>query len=80
MPAAEMTDRAAGASAFLRALARVLGGHYHLRAAMADPAGPRARLARVFMDRVLPDHEVLCQRARAGAGPLYALSVADLVA
>jgi alkylation response protein AidB-like acyl-CoA dehydrogenase len=80
MPAAEMTDRAAGASAFLRALARVLGGHYHLRTAMADPAGPRARLARVFMDRVLPDHEVLCQRARAGAGPLYALSVADLVA
>jgi acyl-CoA dehydrogenase len=80
MLAAPMTDRGAGASAFLRALARVLGGHYHLRAAMARPDGPRARLARVFVDRILPEHEVLCLRARAGSDALYALSPDDLAA
>jgi acyl-CoA dehydrogenase len=75
---ADMTDRGAGATSYLRAFARVLGGHYHLRAAMADPDGPRARLARVFIERILPEHESLILRARAGSGALYALSVQDL--
>jgi len=75
-----MTDRAAGATAYLRAFARVLGGYVHLRAAMADPDGPRARLARVFVARLLPEHESLVARARAGAAGLYALSAEDLSA
>ena len=76
----DMTERGAGATSYLRAFARVLGGHYHLRAALADPDGPRARLARVFITRILPEHEALIQRARAGAEALYALSAEDLVA
>jgi len=80
MLAHDMTERGAGATSYLRAFARVLGGHYHLRAAMADPTGPRARLARVFIDRLLPEHDALITRARAGAGALYALSAEDLAA
>lgn len=80
MLAADMTDRAAGGTAYLRAFARVLGGHYHLRAAIADRDGPRARLARVFIDRILPEHETLILRARVGSGSLYALSIEDLAA
>ena len=71
-------DRNAGATAYLRALARVLGAHYHLKAALADPDGPRARLARVFLDRILPEHASLIVQARAGAGHLYALGAEDL--
>jgi len=71
-------DRNAGAVAFLRAFARVLGGHYHLKAALADPGGPRARLAQVFIDRLLPEHASLLVQARAGAAQLYALSPDDL--
>ncbi|MEZ5750757.1 MAG: acyl-CoA dehydrogenase [Paracoccaceae bacterium] len=71
-------DRNAGAVAFLRAFARVLGAHYHLKAAMQDIGGPRARLAAVFIDRILPEHESLLVQMRAGADQLYALSVEDL--
>ncbi|MCW1931880.1 acyl-CoA dehydrogenase [Pararhodobacter zhoushanensis] len=76
--AQEAGDRNAGATAFLRAFARILGAHYHLKAALADPDGPRARLATVFIDRILPEHESLLVQARAGAGQLYALSAEDL--
>ncbi len=71
-------DRNAGAVAYLRAFARVLGAHYHLKAALTDPAGPRARLARVFIDRLLPEHESLLVQLRAGAAALYALTAEDL--
>ena len=79
MVAQEPDDRNAGAVAYLRAFARVLGGYYHLKAALADPQGPRARLAHVFMDRILPEHESLLVQARAGAAQLYALSAEDLI-
>ena len=71
-------DRNAGAVAYLRAFARVLGGHYHLKAAMTAPGTARARLARVFVDRILPEHASLLEQARAGAEQLYALSAEDL--
>ncbi len=74
----DMTDRFAGAVPYLRAFARILGAHYHLRAAQADPEGPRARLAQVFIRRILPEHAALLVRAREGAGALYALSADDL--
>lgn len=73
MVAMAMVDRQAGAVAYLRAFARVLGAGYHLRAAAADPA--RAALARVFVTRVLPEHAGLLAEALAGAGDLYALPV-----
>ncbi|WP_323037535.1 acyl-CoA dehydrogenase [Pararhodobacter sp.] len=76
--AQEPNDRNAGAVAYLRAFARILGGHYHLKAALVDPQGPRARLARVFIDRILPEHQSLLVQARAGAAQLYALSIDDL--
>ncbi|MCA2012614.1 acyl-CoA dehydrogenase [Cereibacter sphaeroides] len=75
----EMNDRFAGAVAYLRAFARVLGAHYHLKAAMADPEGARARLARVFMERILPEHSSLLVQAKAGAAQLYDLSAEDLL-
>ena len=79
MLARDMADRAAGAAPYLRAFARVLGAHYHLRAARAD-TGARRALARVFITRILPEHIGLLAQARAGAAALYALSDEDLAA
>ena len=76
--AQEMTDRFAGAVPYLRAFALVLGGHYHLRAAMTDPA--RAKLARVAIKRLLPDAAGQMAQMREGAGDLYALTADDLAA
>jgi acyl-CoA dehydrogenase len=76
----DMNDRFAGAVPFLRAFARVLGAHYHLRAALAAPDSPRAALARVFIRRILPEHVGLLMQAREGAAGLYALSADDLAA
>ncbi|SNR34490.1 acyl-CoA dehydrogenase [Puniceibacterium sediminis] len=76
----DMSTRFAGAVPFLRAFARVLGAHFHLRAAMADPDGARARLARFYILRLLPEHQGLLVHARAGAEDLYAVSADDLAA
>ncbi|MBT8456293.1 MAG: acyl-CoA dehydrogenase [Rhodobacteraceae bacterium] len=70
----DMDDRFAGAVPYLRAFARVLGGHYHLRAAMAeDGAGPRADLCRAYVTRLLPQHAALLAEAQAGAADLFAI-------
>ena len=42
--AMDITDRLAGSVPYARAFALTLGGHYHAKAALADPDGPRARL------------------------------------
>ncbi|WP_372833782.1 acyl-CoA dehydrogenase [Puniceibacterium confluentis] len=76
----DMNARFAGAVPFLRAFARVLGGYYHLRAAVADPESARARLARFYILRLLPEHQSLLVHARAGAEDLYALTPGDLAA
>ena len=73
----DMPDRFAGAVPYLTAFARVLGGHFHLRAAMAGGAGHQA-LARVFMARVLPHHAGDLTEALAGVGDLTGLSDAAL--
>lgn len=65
-------DRNAGAVPYLRAFARVLGGHFHLKAAMADPA--RADLARFHIRRLLPEHAALLAQMREGAAGIYALT------
>lgn len=61
----EMPDRFAGAVPFLMAYARVLGAHFHLRAAVAG--GPEhVTLARIFISRVLPHFIGELTEARAG--------------
>ncbi|MBZ4021204.1 acyl-CoA dehydrogenase [Rhodobacter sp. TJ_12] len=74
--ARDAQDRFAGAVPYLRAFARVLGAHYHLQAALAD-AG-RAKLAAVYIRRILPQAEADLAAARAGAVDLFALSPDDL--
>ncbi len=77
----QMNDRFAGAVPYLRGFARVLGAHYHLKAAITEGrAGPRTALARFFIRRLLPEHAALLGHAREGAGDLYALSPEDLMA
>jgi acyl-CoA dehydrogenase len=77
----DMTTRFAGSVPFLRAFARVLGAHYHLKAALAEGnEGPRVKLARFYINRLLPDHTALLAQAMAGADDLYAMSVTELCA
>ncbi len=74
----DTNERFAGAVPYLRGFARVLGAHYHLKAALAEGGkGPRSRLAAFYIGRLLPEHAGLLAHARAGAEGLYALSVDD---
>ena len=75
-----MNDRFAGSVPYLRAFARVLGGWLHLKAALADRGGARERLARLYIERMLPEHAGLLAHAQAGAQDLYCLSAEDLAA
>lgn len=73
--------RFAGAVPYLRAFALVLGGHFHLKAAMAEGgAGRRTALARVHIRRLLPEHASLLSAVAQGSDDLYALSADDLSA
>ena len=75
----DLNDRFAGAVPYLRAFARILGGHYHLTAAMTGDA-PRARLAAFYIQRLLPEHIGLLTHVRQGADGLLAVTPDDLVA
>jgi acyl-CoA dehydrogenase len=75
----DMTDRFAGSVPYLRAFARVLGGHAHLAAAMAGDAG-RLRLATLYIKRLLPEHASLLAHVREGGADLMAITVDDLLA
>ncbi|WP_412504301.1 acyl-CoA dehydrogenase [Roseovarius sp. SYSU LYC5161] len=75
--ARDMEDRLAGAVPFLMGFARVLGGHYHLRAVRQGNAS-HARLARFYITRLLPEHAAQLAAARAGAEGLMALTLDDL--
>ena len=78
----DMGERFAGAVPYLRAFARVLGGHLHLQAAMAEKTAgggdARAKLARFYIQRLLPEHAGLLAHAQAGAEDLYALDAEAL--
>jgi alkylation response protein AidB-like acyl-CoA dehydrogenase len=77
----DMTDRAAGGVAYLRAFARVLGAQFHLRAARAaGGAGPRKALAEVYVRRLLPQYAAAIAEAKAGSGALFGLTPDDLAA
>jgi len=69
-------DRFAGAVPYLRAFARVLGAHYHLRAALEG--GAHEKLAAIYIRRLLPQAEAALAAAGAGAVDLFALSPEDL--
>jgi hypothetical protein len=75
MAEAELNDRYAGATPYLRAFALTLGGHYLLKAAQADPE--RAPLAAFHARQMLPQVAALCEAACEGAGPLYDLDLAS---
>ena len=73
----DLNHRFAGAVPYLRAFARVLGAHVHLKAAVfGDPA--RARLATFYIKRMLPEHVSLLAHVREGADDLMAISAEDL--
>jgi hypothetical protein len=74
----DLQNRFAGAVPYLRAFARVLGGHYHLAAAMADQGGPREKLARFYIKRMLPEHAGLLQHAQEGIEGVMALTLEEL--
>ena len=63
---------------YLRAFARVLGGHAHLTAMLADPG--REALARVMIRRLLPEHAALLTQAKEGAAGLYEVGAEALTA
>ena len=76
-----LNDRFAGSVSFLKAFARVLGGHYHLKAALVTPdQGPNCKLARFYMNALLGEYIGLLQQARQGAADLYAFSFEELTA
>lgn len=73
----ELTDRFAGAVPYLRAFARMLGGHAHLTAAMSGDVA-RTRLATFYIKRLLPEHASLLAHTLEGAADLTAITVDDL--
>ena len=79
MLAMDLNDRFGGAVPYLMGFARSLGGLYHLRAAAVGDA-PRVALARVYIDRLLPEAGGLLAQAQQGAAGLYDLSPDDLSA
>ena len=71
--------RFGGAVPYLMAFARVLGAHYHARAAAGgDPA--RTALARFHVARLLPEASALMAQARCGSDGLFDLPAEELVA
>ncbi|SHH28628.1 acyl-CoA dehydrogenase [Cognatishimia maritima] len=77
----ELNERFAGAVPYLAGFARVLGAHYHLKAACSEAEeGPRTRLARFYIKRLLPEHTGHLAHATQGAKDLYALSDDDFAA
>ena len=75
----DLNDRFAGAVPFLRAFARVLGGHVHLKSALAGDL-TRQRLATFYIKRMLPEHVGLLAHVREGAGDLMSITADDLAA
>ena len=74
-----LNQRFAGAVPYLRAFGLTLGGHYLLKAAMAEGIdGPRYAVARFHIRQLMTVVDGLCTQAREGAASLYAFDpVAD---
>jgi acyl-CoA dehydrogenase len=76
----DLNTRFAGAVPYLRAFARVLGAHLHLKAAMSGKGTPREVLARFYIQRLLPEHASLLAHAQAGEADLFAMTAEELAA
>ena len=76
--ARDMAERFGGSVPFLRGFARVLGAHYHLRAAMAERGGAHEKLARFYITRLLPEYHGLLAHAQQDNAGLMALNADDL--
>ncbi|WP_299043469.1 acyl-CoA dehydrogenase [uncultured Tateyamaria sp.] len=72
--------RFAGAVPYLRAFARVLGGHIHLASALHDQGGAHEKVARFYIQRLLPEHDSLLAQAQAGDYDVYALTPEEFAA
>ena len=72
----DINERFAGAVAYQKAFARVLGGYFHLVAAMSGE-GKRLRLATFYINSLLPESVALCAQAQTGATDLYAIGLND---
>ncbi|WP_299723881.1 acyl-CoA dehydrogenase [uncultured Tateyamaria sp.] len=72
--------RFSGAVPYLRAFARVLGGHVHLMSAVADAQGARRKVAEFYIHRLLPEHASLLTQAQAGDYDIYALTPEEFAA
>ncbi len=75
----DLNQRFAGAVPYLRAFARVLGGHVHLASAIAGDTS-RVKLASFYIKRLLPEHVGLLAHVREGADGLLTITADDLVA
>ncbi|WP_170469103.1 acyl-CoA dehydrogenase [Ruegeria arenilitoris] len=75
----DLNARFAGAVPYLRAFARVLGAHYHLKAALAQPDGPQFKLARFYINALLPEFSGLLGQAQTGADDVFALSAEEFL-
>jgi hypothetical protein len=75
----DLNDRFAGAVAYQKAFARVLGGYFHLISAMTGD-GKRIRIANFYINSLLPEYTALCLQARVGSENLYALELDDFAA
>ncbi|MEM8789847.1 MAG: acyl-CoA dehydrogenase [Pseudomonadota bacterium] len=78
LAAGDMNDRFAGAAPFLRACGLTLGGHYLLKAALAEGDADRLALARFASRQLLPAVPGLCVSAQEPAADLYALDAEAL--
>ena len=72
--------RFSGAVPYLRAFARVLGGHVHLMSAVADTGGARRKVARFYIKRLLPEHASLLTQAQAGDLDVFSLTPEEFAA
>ena len=77
----DLQMRFAGSVPYLRAFARVLGGHYHLIAAReAGSDNRRIAMAEFYATWLLPEHVSLLVQARQGTDALFRLGVDELAA
>ena len=76
----EVSDLFGGAMPFLMGYARVLGGFYHLKAAVVEGgSGPRTKLAEFYIRRILPEAMSFLAAAKSGPEEIYNFSINELV-
>jgi len=80
LAAADLNDRMAGSTPYLRAWGLVLGGHYLVRGMLAESSNERTALANFHVHQIMLRMHAECTAATEGAAPLYALDAETLTA